>query len=73
MDKDGNIYKDTDFSVYNSGEHGTIINEIPKVTFYLYFAIEVKPKNGCPSTIISKTFYLNNIVTNNDQWLPEMN
>lgn len=72
MDNKGEIYSDTEFNAYNSGEHGTNRAEIPDVKFYLYFAIEVKPKNGCPSTIISKTFYLNNIVTNHDEWLPEI-
>lgn len=72
MDNKGEIYSDTEFNAYNSGEHGTNREEIPDVKFYLYFAIEVKPKNGCPSTIISKTFYLNNIVTNHDEWLPEI-
>lgn len=72
MDKNGKLYDETEFSVYNSGEYGTVIEKIPDVKFYLYFAIEVKPKNGCPSTIISKTFYLDNIVSNYDQWLPEI-
>lgn len=72
MDKGGYIYNKTEFKAYNSGEHGTVIEEIPDVQFYLYFAIEVKPKDGCPSTIISKTFYLDNIVKYNEQWLPEI-
>lgn len=72
MDKNGVLYNETQFEAYNSGEHGTIIEKIPDVKFYLYFAIEVKPKNGCPSTIISKTFYLDNIVKYYEKWLPEI-
>lgn len=73
MDKSGYIYNKTEFQAYNSGEQGAVIEEIPDVQFYIYFAIEVKPKNDCPSTIISKTFYLNNIVRYDNQWLPELN
>lgn len=73
MDNNGNIYHQTDFSAYNSGERGSVIERIPYVEFYLYFAIEVKPKDGSPSTIISKAFYLDNIVRNYENWLPEVN
>ncbi|MFZ1236138.1 MAG: hypothetical protein WAR39_03910 [Prevotella sp.] len=73
MDSKGNIYDQMEFNAYNSGEQGTITEEIPDVTFYLYFAIEIKPKDGSPSTIISKTFSLKNIVNTTDTWLPDVN
>lgn len=73
MDQNGKIYNQTEFTAYNSGEHGTTIERIPNVKFYLYFAIEVKPKDGSPSTILSKTFYLDNIIHKYEEWLPEVN
>lgn len=72
MDKKGEIYNDTEFSAYNSGEQGAPTETIPNVTFYYYVAVEVKPKDGSPSTIISKTFNLDNHVTKYDNWLPEL-
>lgn len=72
MDKKGEIYDETEFSAYNSGEQGAPTETIPNVTFYYYVAVEVKPKDGSPSTIISKTFNLDNHVTKYDNWLPEL-
>ena len=71
MDKDGNI-DGTDLYAHDYGEHGSPTESIPVVSYYYFVAIEVKPKDGSPSTIISKTFELNNIVKEVLEWLPEI-
>ena len=70
--KDGTIYDNRSFNVYNSGESSVIIDNLPDVTFYLYFAIEIEPKDGSSSTIISKAFNLRNIIRRNESWLPDL-
>lgn len=72
LDDAGNYYSNREFSAYSSGEFGAPIENIPNVTFYVYFTIAVKPKDGSPSTYISKSFVLDNVTKTTETWLPDL-
>lgn len=72
MDSKGN-FANLHYSVYNSGEHGTIVETIPNdLSYYVLFVVEVSPKDGSPSSVITKTFRLVDIVKNYYNQLPEI-
>lgn len=60
------------YSVYNSGEYGSIEERLPHPTFFLQFKVTVTPKNGDGDYIIYKSFALKNVWKENVRWLPSL-
>ena len=60
------------YYVYNSGEYGTVEEQLPHPNFYVQVKITVTPKNGDGDYVIYKSFALNNKWVENVKWLPSL-